>query len=170
MIFPLRRRAQAGGVGRRLYESAVRQARTPALYAVMGAPDTVEGRFELLSLHVILLIEALNGEGAAACRQALFDAFVGDLDGAMREMGVGDLAIGKRMRALGGAFYGRAANYRKAFETLPERASLESLISRTILAGAPDASPSAVASYAIDCREALVSQNLLENEPAWPTA
>jgi len=157
--------------GRALYESAVRQARAPALYASLGAPDTVEGRFEVLTLHVILLIERLRGEGGAAqaSSQALFDTYVRDLDGALREMGVGDLSVGKRMRELGNAFYGRAAGYRKAFEALPDQAPLQDLIGRTILQGAEEVRPTALADYAARCRDALRRMtDVLADEPPWP--
>jgi cytochrome b pre-mRNA-processing protein 3 len=158
--------------GRALYDSAVRQARAPALYARLGAPDTVEGRFEVLTLHVILLIERLRGEGGAAqaSSQALFDTYVGDLDGALREMGVGDLSVGKRMRELGNAFYGRAAGYREAFEALPDEARLQDLIGRTILDGVAAADPVALAGYVTRCRDALRGMtDILADEPAWPT-
>lgn len=171
MTFPLRLKGRARGAGRGLYDSAVSQARAEGLYAVMGAPDTVEGRFELLTLHVILLIERLRGEGdaAAASSQALFDAYVSDLDGALREMGVGDLTVGKRMRALGGAFYGRAAAYRQAFERLPDREPLAALIARTILQDVEGVDPTALADYVVRCRERSSSvETLLADGPVWP--
>src|SRR5689334_16549162 len=89
-------------MGKALYQSAVAQARSPELYARLGVPDTVEGRFEAYSLHVILLIDRLyrEGEQAAETSQALFDAFTTSLDSALREMGVGDLSVGKKMRKL----------------------------------------------------------------------
>jgi cytochrome b pre-mRNA-processing protein 3 len=160
MIWPHRREKAARGLGRELCDSAVRQGRAPALYSKLGAPDTVEGRFELLTLHVILLIDVLRDLGAEAApsSQALFDAYVRDLDGALREMGVGDLTVGKRMRALGRAFYGRAAAWRAALMALPERAELETLVWRTILAGEAGANPAGLADYAIACREALAAQ------------
>jgi cytochrome b pre-mRNA-processing protein 3 len=136
----------------------------------MGAPDTIDGRFEMLTLHVILLIDALRARGqtAAAASQALFDAYLADLDGALREMGVGDLSVGKRMRELGEAFYGRAAAYRKAFESLPDQTMLEDLIGRTVLADEAGASPAALADYVVRCREALhTGPDLLAAEPAW---
>jgi cytochrome b pre-mRNA-processing protein 3 len=171
MIWPRRGEKAARGLGRELCDSAVRQGRAPALYSRLGAPDTVEGRFELLTLHVILLIDVLRDLGAAAApsSQALFDAYVRDLDGALREMGVGDLVVGKRMRALGQAFYGRAAAWRAAFKALPDRAEIETLVSRTILAGDVDASPAGLADYAIACRESLAAQegDLLKGA-TWP--
>jgi cytochrome b pre-mRNA-processing protein 3 len=169
MIFRLNRRPRQSA-GRVLCDSAVRQARAEALFAAMGAPDTIEGRFEVLTLHVILLIEALRGRGeaAAATSQALFDAYLADLDGALREMGVGDLSVGKRMRGLGKAFYGRAAAYRKAFETLPDRTELEGLIGRTILADESNPDAAALADYVVRCRQALrAGPDILTAEPAW---
>ncbi|HWD67803.1 MAG TPA: ubiquinol-cytochrome C chaperone family protein [Caulobacteraceae bacterium] len=171
MIWPRRGEKAARGLGRELCDSAVRQGRAPALYSSLGAPDTVEGRFELLTLHVILLVDVMRDLGAEAApsSQSLFDAYVRDLDGALREMGVGDLTVGKRMRALGRAFYGRAAAWRAAFMALPDRTEIETLVSRTILAGDGAASPIGLADYAIDCREALAAKGrgLLEGA-SWP--
>src|ERR1700739_4117771 len=137
MLKLLRRPSTSRVAAERLHAAAVAQARRPALYARMGAPDTIEGRFELLCAHVILLLDRLKGEpgSLAETRQALFDVFVSHLDGAMREMGVGDLAMGKRMRRLAEAFYGRLQAYEAAFNVLPERGSLESVVARTILDG-----------------------------------
>jgi cytochrome b pre-mRNA-processing protein 3 len=173
VIFGVRKRAQAKSAGRDLYTAAVRQARAVELYENLGAPDTTEGRFELLTLHVILLIEALRGLGTAArpSSQALFDAYVSDLDGALREMGVGDLTVGKRMRALGRAFYGRAAAYREALAALPENGPLEVVIGRTVMGDVASANSTALAAYVARCHEALTApdaENLLESTPRWP--
>lgn len=180
MIFERLRRFERQGRGpsppraeAALYDTAVAQARSPALYAAMGAPDTAEGRFELLTLHVILLIERLkdSGDGAAAgARQGLFDIYIRNLDGALREMGVGDLAVGKRMKALGKIFYGRAAGYEAAFKALPDRSELEGLIGRTILEGA-GGDRGALADYVLACRQALASaeaEALMAGSVAWP--
>lgn len=161
--------------GRELYVAAVSQARRPAFYAEMAAPDTVEGRFELLNLHVVLLVDRLSGEGrvAAQTSQALFDAYVSDLDAALREMGVGDLSVGKRMRELGRAFYGRAAACHEAFAALPDQRPLRSLVERTILDGRPGANGSALAGYLARARRALAAQDLetlLTDGAAWPSA
>jgi cytochrome b pre-mRNA-processing protein 3 len=159
--------------GRELYDAAVRQARSPALYAVMGAPDTVEGRFELLTAHVILLVDRLAGAGedAAQSSQALFDTYVSNLDGALREMGVGDLTVGKRMRALGGAFYGRAEAYRAAFRALPDTVAMEAVIGRTVLVGGSSSDPAPLAAYMASARQSLSDASvasLLQGSPTWP--
>jgi cytochrome b pre-mRNA-processing protein 3 len=160
--------------GRRLYASSAAQARSPAFYAAMGAPDTVEGRFELYSLHVALLLRRLKGQGpqAAETAQALFDAYVQALDDALREMGVGDLSVGKKMRKLGEAFYGRVKNYDEAFEALPDRGPLTAIIGRTVLmddAGA-DAGPLIdYAAMAMAGLDAAPLAALLQGDAPWPT-
>jgi cytochrome b pre-mRNA-processing protein 3 len=157
-----------------LYGSAVAQARASALYARMGAPDTVEGRFELLTLHLILIIDRFKGEGGGrdGIGQALFDIYVSNLDGALREMGVGDLAVGKRMKDLGGAFYGRAKAYASAFTALPDEGPLNDVIARTILVDSLGANPGALAQYAARCHAALASgepRDLAEGQIPWPS-
>jgi len=158
---------------RRLYDEAVAQGRRPALYSRLGAPDTVEGRFEILTAHVILLIDRLRGDEPRAVhlRQALFDVYVSDLDGALREMSVGDLAVGRRMKKLGEAFYGRARAYDAAFRELPDLTMLEDVIARTILDGISSADPSPLAAYIARRREGLAARemaSLLEGSAGWP--
>jgi cytochrome b pre-mRNA-processing protein 3 len=145
-----------------LYAAAAAQARTPALYMIMGAPDTVEGRFELLTLHVILLIDRLKDgpSEAVAIRQILFDVYLSNLDGALREMGVGDLTVGKRMRKLGEAFYGRARACEAAFRALPDARPLEEALARTVFAAAPGAEPAALADYLQRRRGALAAADI----------
>jgi cytochrome b pre-mRNA-processing protein 3 len=164
MLQRLFRPRPAREMGKALYQSAVAQARTPALYATLGVPDTVEGRFEAYSLHVILLIDRLyqQGEQAAETSQALFDAFAKSLDDALREMGVGDLSVGKKIRKLGEAFYSRVKAYHAALETLPDAAELEAIIARTVYAEGDPAHAVAMARYAADQREALAAQPLAD--------
>ena len=155
----------------RLHASAVGQSREPALYTTLGAPDSVEGRFEQLTLHLILLIERLKGEPGepAAVRQILFDTYVNYLDGAIREMGVGDLAVGKRMRKLGEAFYGRARAYDAAFAALPDKAPLADVLARTVYQDTP-ASPAPLADYVVACRAELLAvevADILAKGPNW---
>lgn len=157
---------------RRLCDTAVAQGRQPALYAQMGAPDTAEGRYEILTLHVILLIDRLKGDGPGArLRQAVFDVYLSDLDAALREMGVGDLAVGKRMRKMGETFYGRARAYDDAFGALPDLAKLKDAVARTILHGMDAVDPTALAAYIARGRESLAADetNALRTGMAtWP--
>jgi cytochrome b pre-mRNA-processing protein 3 len=158
--------------GRKLYAAVVEQARRPELYAAFGAPDSVEGRFELYTLHVFLLLDRLRGQGpqAADTSQALFDTYVSALDDALREMGVGDLSVGKKMRKLGEAFYGRVKSYEGAFEALPATAELEALLRRTVYEQGGAENAPKLASYVIGQREGLAAQPLaqiLNGAPAW---
>jgi cytochrome b pre-mRNA-processing protein 3 len=149
-------------LGRALYAAVVDQSRAPALYLALGAPDTVEGRFEIYSLHVVLLLDRLRQAGAPAkaVSQALFDTYVKALDDALREMGVGDLSVGRKMRKLGEAFYGRAKSYQAAFDALPETQPLRDLLTRTVYAET-DASPApALADYVMAQRAHLAAQPL----------
>ncbi len=165
----------ATAAGRALYARAVEQSRSPALYSDLGAPDTVEGRFEIYSLHVVLLLDRLRGQGEAAAdvSQALFDTYVKALDNALREMGVGDLSVGRKMRKLGEAFYGRGKSYEAAFAALPDEEPLRALIARTVHAEADAASAPRMVSYILTQRAALAGQpaeRLLAGEVDWAPA
>lgn len=158
--------------GRALYAGAVAQSRKPELYETLGAPDTPEGRFEIYSLHVVLLLDRLRGCGdeAGEVSQSLFDTYVKSLDHALRELGVGDLSVGRKMRRLGEAFYGRCKSYDAAFAALPDAGPLEALLVRTVYADA-DASPArGLAAYVIGQRKALADQpleTLLAGQADW---
>jgi len=149
-------------VGRALYAAAVTQSRAPALYETFAAPDTVEGRFEIYTLHVVLLLDRLNqpGEKVKETSQALFDAYVAALDDALREMGVGDLSVGKKMRKLGEAFFGRVKSYHTAFAELPQTGPLHDLLARTVYAEGDAGHVPALADYVIAQRAHLAVQPL----------
>ncbi len=117
-----RRRDRGGDVAHELYLAAVAQARQPMFYADHGVPDSVDGRFDLIVMHVYLLLQPLNklAQGddrpetaarAGDIAQALFDAMFGDMDRSLREMGVSDIAVGKRVKHMAKSFYGRVAAY-----------------------------------------------------------
>ena len=118
--FLLRPIAGAGVEG--LYRTCVEQARQPVFYTELGVPDTVEGRFDLLILHVILVLQRLQERSAEA--QQLFDILFADMDRNLREMGVSDMRISKKIKPLLEAFYGRSRVYAQALaetdETLAE--------------------------------------------------
>lgn len=139
----------AVAAGRSLYLWVVEQARTPALYRDFGAPDTLEGRFELYTLHLILLLRRLRGEGPQAkeTSQALFDAFLRALDDTYRELGVGDLSMAKQMRKLGEAVYGRMKTYDAALDLLPDTTELGAVAARTVFDGVAQADVDALCQY-----------------------
>ena len=87
----------AAEAGRTLFKALSAQARQPVFYERLGVADTVEGRFELYVLHLVLVLHRLKGQGsqAAETSQAVFDTFLRNLDEGLRDMGVGDLSVGK---------------------------------------------------------------------------
>ncbi|NNG05134.1 MAG: hypothetical protein HKM95_13705 [Inquilinus sp.] len=127
--FPFSRRQSAPAAHVRLYLSLVDQSREPAFFERLGVPDTVDGRFDMIVLHVFLLLDRLRGHGERAelLAQALFDHMFSDMDQNLREMGVGDLSVGKKVKAMGEAFYGRAAAYRTGLEEAGDGALMEAL-------------------------------------------
>lgn len=104
---------------RNLYGAVVAQARNPAFYKAFGVADTPEGRYELIALHLVLLLERLGqiGLGAERLRQDIADTFVTDLDDAMREMGVGDPSVPRKVKRAAGGVHLRAEAYRAALST-----------------------------------------------------
>ncbi len=109
-------RAPLRGTIEVIYGMIVTQAREPSFYRAFGVSDTVNGRFDLLVLHLWMVLRRFRSvHGAVEVSQALFDRFCEDMDANLREMGVGDLTVPKRMQAFGEAFYGRAAAYDAAF-------------------------------------------------------
>src|SRR6202521_1531624 len=117
-----------------IYGMIVTQAREPLFYRDLGVPDTVNGRFDLLVLHLWMVLRRLKPiEGGAGLSQALFDRFCDDMDANLREMGVGDLTVPKRMQAFGEAFYGRMAAYDMALTE--GEAALAQALCKNILNG-----------------------------------
>ena len=99
-----------------VHAEIIAQARHPAFYLAGGVPDSIDGRFEMATLHSFLVLRRLRGAGDSAkgLSQALVDAFFADMDASLREMGAGDLGVGKRVKGLAAAFYGRLAAYEAA--------------------------------------------------------
>jgi cytochrome b pre-mRNA-processing protein 3 len=130
-----------------IYGMIVAQAREPLFYRDFGVPDTVNGRFDLLLLHLWMVLRRLKGTaGATNLAQALFDRFCEDMDANLREMGVGDLSVPKRMQAFGEAFYGRAAAYDLALTDGAD--ALARALSRNILNDEANEIAPTLASYA----------------------
>jgi cytochrome b pre-mRNA-processing protein 3 len=147
-----------------LYGTIVAQARAPAFYQAYGVPDTVNGRLEMVMLHAVLLLRRLEGESAPlrALGQGLFDRFCRDMDETMREMGVGDLAVPRKMRRIGTAFYGRQAAYRAALAASDDR-SLAAALERNVFAGSGGGEAAArLAAYVREADRRLAAQDGFE--------
>jgi len=147
MIFPLFRRSAWPGTISALYGAIVAQARLPGFYRDYGVPDTVDGRFELIVLHLALVLDRIAEEPELrGLGQGVFDRFCQDMDHNLREMGIGDLAVPKHMRRMGEAFYGRAQAYRAAL-TAADNGGLVETLTRNIYGAAPAAPADSLAAY-----------------------
>jgi cytochrome b pre-mRNA-processing protein 3 len=134
MIVSLFRKDPAVAAGEALYTAAVEQARLPRFYADFGVPDTVEGRFEMIAVHAFLILTRLKGDGPGEKKvgQKLFDAMFQNLDDALRELGVGDLSVGKKIRKLAENFFGRVGAYGEALRPDAEPGLLAAALGRNI--------------------------------------
>lgn len=101
-----------------LYEEVVHQSRQPVFYLEAEVPDTVDGRFEMISLHAFLLMRRLKFDDSnmGELSQDVFDLMFADMDQSLREIGVGDLGVGKRVKKMAKIFYGRVVAYETALD------------------------------------------------------
>ncbi len=158
--------------GAKLYQTAVRQSRRTIFYQDMGVPDTVDGRFDLLCLHVFLVIDRLGTAGREGRKlgQAVFDQMFLDMDRSVREMGIGDLSVPKHMRRMMKAFNGRSRAYS---DVLKSGKGLDKVLERNIYGGqgADPATLRAMEAYVRQCRVLLAAQPdqaLLEGAAEFP--
>ncbi len=155
------------------YAALVAQARRHEFYEGLGVPDTLDGRFDLIVLHASLYLKRLRAAGrdGRVLAQTVFDQMFFNLDQSLRELGVGDISLPKKMRKMVSAFYGRAAAYDKALAAGPDDALAEAL-ARNIYAGAPPAGPAvrALCAYLRDAATMLAAASdkaMLANEFRW---
>jgi len=148
MIFGLFRRDPQAATIAALYGVIVAQARNPAFYLAFGVPDTTEGRFDMIVLHLALFFRRLGREAAPSFSQDVFDMFCRDMDHNLREMGVGDLSVPKKMQKLAEAFYGRLETYDRALAAAGDE-DLAAALGRNVLGEAePSESARKLAAYA----------------------
>jgi cytochrome b pre-mRNA-processing protein 3 len=131
-----------------IYGMIVAQARLPTFYETYSVPDTVNGRFDMIVLHLWMVLRRLRGiEGGTILSQGLFDQFCSDMDANLREMGIGDLTVPKKMLGFAEAFYGRTGAYDLAFEA--GRDDLAAAIARNVLISTDAAKAEPLTAYAM---------------------
>jgi cytochrome b pre-mRNA-processing protein 3 len=157
-----------------LYGVAVGAARRPVYFEALGVPDTLDGRFDLVSLYAAILVCRISRDAdprAKALAQAVFDAMFADMDVNLREMGVGDLSVGKRVKRMWEAFHGRALAYDAALRA-GDVAGLADALSRNVWRGAPPAGAAErLAAIAVEADAALAVQpfeRLVAGEARFP--
>lgn len=158
------RRSTETDAAHRLYLEVVKQARQPRFFAALGVPDTVQGRFEMIALHAFLVLHRLkrHHDQSARLAQELFDVMFDDMDRNLREMGTGDLGVGKRVKRLAEQFYGRIAAYEAGLER--DQETLGATLARNLYgtAGADAACLKAMAGYMRREAEALAAVPLAQ--------
>jgi len=168
-VFGFLRRDPHERTGCALYAQAVAAARDPHLYAAVGVPDTLDGRFDLVGLYVCLLIRRLQSTPppGPALAQAVFDAMFNDMDVALREMGVGDLAVGKKVKVMWEALHGRAAAYGSALDA-GDVAALSAALARNVWRGAAAGDgPARLAAIAMAQEAHIAGQSLAAGRVAF---
>ncbi|MGO4524024.1 ubiquinol-cytochrome C chaperone family protein [Microvirga sp. 2MCAF35] len=170
MIFSLFRKDPRRTAIATLYKRIATASRAPGLYAALGIPDTLEGRFEALSLHMVLVLRALRQlpHPADEVAKDLTDAFFRDMDASLREMGVGDTVVPKRMKKVAESFYGRAHAYDAPLNGEDE-AGLAPALGRNVYGSEAPATALARYAFAADRSLKIVDlDTLLETGPVFP--
>lgn len=180
MLSSLFRKRAITQVGEPLYAAVSGQARQPGFYTRMGVADRIDARFELYTLHALLLILRLRDEdvtpdgaqgggpgGEAA--QSLFNAYVSALDNVLRELGVGDISMARKMRKLGEALYGRMVAYEMPLRAGDE-AALTDLLARNVYEDETAPGAAELAAYTLEARGVLAAQPFAAvlKQPQWP--
>jgi cytochrome b pre-mRNA-processing protein 3 len=128
------------------YTALVAQARSPVFFARHGVPDTLDGRFEIIALHAFLVLHRLRGLAETQrFAQALYDVMFADLDRALREMGTGDLSVGKQVKRMAAALAGRIAAYQAG---LAGEADLAEALRRNLYGTVAEPNPADLAAMA----------------------
>jgi cytochrome b pre-mRNA-processing protein 3 len=171
MLQWMKQRSTIAQTARELYGSSVTQARQQWFYGVAGVPDTLEGRFEMIGLHVFLLVERLQREGEHGTRigQSLIETMFTALDDDMRELGVGDMTVPKKVHKAAAAFYGRCKAYSDALKAEP--GALEIALHRNVLGAQSSQSADALAGYVRATVHHLDGKSFadLRQHSPWPT-
>jgi cytochrome b pre-mRNA-processing protein 3 len=157
------------GEALKLYARIVEQARRPEFYGHAGVPDSLDGRFEMISLHMFLVLNRLKSAEPAisteSLGQALCNAMFADMDASLREMGAGDLGVGGRVKRMASGFMGRVAAYSAAIQA--EGSELAQALRRNVY-GTTEVEDATVLRLAIYVRAAtatLARQDLEEIDP-----
>lgn len=150
---------------RPLYEGIVAQARTPALFRDLGVPDNLDGRFESIVLHLVLVLRRLKRDFPEGrdLATALQEVFFTDMDRSLREMGAGDLGVGKRVKRMAEGYFGRLQSYDGALDrlALDGRAGLAAVLRRNVYGTLPagEGEAEALADYVLAQAAALDAQD-----------
>ena len=159
MILPFARKDPNRKAARALYGRAVEQARLPVFYENFGVADTVDGRTELVMLHVFLVLARLKSEAdARKLGRCVSEAFFENMDDSLREAGVGDLVVGRKIRAIAEGLHGRMAAYDAAMLKGAANDALELALARNVYFSPDPGAGGALARYVRAAAACLAAQ------------
>lgn len=158
MIWPFRKSSKPSDAVYAAYNVIVAQSRQPVFYADWSVADTVTGRFNMICLHMSLVLRRLRAHDDKTFGQDLFDLFFADMDRSMREMGVGDISVPKRIEKMGGIFYGLLEKLTEALDGGDSK-EIEAVIARNLLDEDNPQSATAFAHYTLECAASLEKQD-----------
>ena len=172
MLFGLFRR-RSRDAEHRVYCEIVAQARQPVFYSDFLVPDTIDGRFDLIVAHAVLYFRRMRTEGKSVAEftQTVFDLFFQDMDASLREMGVSDTRVPKKVKVMGEAFYGRADAYIPAIDA-GNLTELAEALGRNIYTDNPEpVAQMRLARYILETASSLEGQSaadLMSGKIGWP--
>ena len=159
MIFKLFRRSPALDAAFEAYRAIVAQSRQEKFYADWGVPDTVTGRFDMISLHLALVLRRLKGEARAKeFGQALVDLFFRDMDRSLRELGVTDLGVPNKVKKMGNVFYGLVGVLGEALDS-GDAARVETVLVKNVY-GDNNPHAATLAAYLVDEASRLAAESV----------
>ncbi len=165
MLNAIRRSGARKRVARELDAALVARARAPVFFAALGVPDTIDGRFDMVVLHAWLVLDRLKALGEDQLAQALTDTLFVGFDEGLRELGTGDMGMGRRLKNMANAFYGRLSAYGAA----DGEGALADALLRNVFRGAEGQSENArkLAVYVARAREAVAKSDLVAGQVAF---
>jgi len=161
MLASLKTRAEIRRKAGEIYGAIVTQARQPDFYSALGIADTPGGRYEMVVLHLFLVLERLRTapSAAPALPRLLVEAFIADMDDSLREMGTGDLAVPKKVRRAAAGLYERSMHYRGALSAGDEKALASALGKHAHVGGVVNEASRTLATYVHRAAQLLASQD-----------
>jgi cytochrome b pre-mRNA-processing protein 3 len=164
-VISLAKRNSVRDAAERAYQRVVMQARNPMFFREFGVPDTLDGRFELICLHAFLYLHRLKSEQpqSAMVSQTFFDAMFADMDRGLREMGTGDLSVGRHVKRMAQGFYGRIRAYQDGLAR-DDDATLGAALARNLFGTVAESAGSlaAMVDYTRSAAAQLAGQSALE--------
>jgi cytochrome b pre-mRNA-processing protein 3 len=161
MIWPFSKRSEPSDAVYAAYNVIVAQSRQPAFYVDWSVEDSVTGRFNMICLHMSLILRRLRQHPDKQFGQDLFDLFFADMDRSLREMGVGDVSVPKRIEKMGAIFYGLLEKTTEALDN-EDAAELEAVIARNLLDEDSAGAAKPLARYAAECARGLAGQEVTD--------